>query len=307
MGPISAIGSPAVVPSTNLGEHGPMEPIARRSGFGMVEMMVASAMLALLMVGFMTFSKMQSKTTRQIASQGGATDLSNGLDVLFGNPRCATTGGFEAGGAPVSVVASGASYTLAADTLRYAAGQVALTTQPDPTIQALIQPSTIDAIQFDALGGAGPNGATGFLYPFRLTARFKNVQGPPPLPLVKYVIAYTDPANKVVGMCFVGNASNTKHATGRVVHGDVISPPPGYNRSDCSLVVTPEDMHVDPDYSGNFGDTNLWGDNHYAGPQAFYDANWQVTCRYGFLEFDNMVPPNWHNDGKCRYVMICTK
>ncbi len=271
----------------------------------MVEVMVASGMLAIVAVGFMTMMKSSTRATRDIASRSNVTDLSNGIDALFGSVGCATTGASLAGGAAGSVVPGAGSYTLTLDTLRFAAGGIAVTTLPNADITAMIQPNAIDSMTFEALGGEGPIG-TGFIYPFRLRVRFRNPQGFPAQPITKFVMIYTNPANVVVGGCFEGVGSRVARASNRVNHNDVINPPGGFTRAECSLIVSPEDTHVDADYGGGFGDTNLWADNHYAGSQAFFDANWRVTCQYGFKEFDTLVPPTWR-PGKCSYLVVCTK
>lgn len=60
-----------------------------------------------------------------------------------------------------------------------------------------------------ALGGDGPNG-TGFQYPFQMQVAFENLNGPPALPLNKFITVYTDSSKKVVGACYSGTG------TGRV-------------------------------------------------------------------------------------------
>jgi len=84
----------------------------------------------------------------------------------------------------------------------------------------------------------------------------------------------------------------------------------GYLITDCKVIVSMEASNLGAGsqgtYGDNFDDLGEWGDNHYAGAQAFYDqTTWKVTCRFGFTIYDD-VNPTWR-DAKCRYLVICVK
>ena len=103
--------------------------------------------------------------------------------------------------------------------------------------------------------------------------------------------------------------SHLDFESGRVTHGSIILPIPGYTTNDCYLMVSNEDNHLGTGYTGTFGDSNSWGDNHYGGSQAFYTEtidSWSVTCRYGFYFWSSGGTAAWQS-GNCRYIQICEK
>jgi hypothetical protein len=100
-----------------------------------------------------------------------------------------------------------------------------------------------------------------------------------------------------------GGDFSVEFETGRVDNGDTIQPISGYQRSECSLILSMEDDHFGTKYGDSFSDQGSWSDNHYGGSQAFYDSNWVVTCRLGFTV--RPADPLWY-DAKCRYLMICS-
>ena len=112
---------------------------------------------------------------------------------------------------------------------------------------------------------------------------------------------------------------NVQVRTGIVTMWSVLGPPTGFGMGDCALLVSMEDSHVGtangylPNYEGDFGD-QPWSDNHYAGIQAYAIGHWdwpgwQIICRFGFTQYDltgQSERPSWI-DGKCRYLMVCSK
>jgi len=123
---------------------------------------------------------------------------------------------------------------------------------------------------------------------------------------VLIVIAYGGTQPQIVGHSL--GEIDLKFETGRVENGETITPIAGYSKNECYLMVSVEDSHHDAKlypYTDQFRDIGHWGDNHYAGSQAFYNSDWKVTCRYGFTPWDNKNPV-WF-EAKCRYLMICAK
>lgn len=186
-----------------------MRPSFARSpaGQSLLQVLIAGVLLSLGSIAFLNVFKSQTKATRNIAAQGGVTDLSHALDALFGSAQCATSGIFLSAGAPAAVTVSGSTYALNLDTIQFATGVVALTSLPDATVTAMIQPYSVSAIAMSALGGSGAAG-TGFQFPFQLKTTFASPSGPPPLPLNKFVTIYTDATRRVVGGCYSGTPTS---------------------------------------------------------------------------------------------------
>ncbi len=183
----------------------------RIRGQTLIGVVITATIMAVMSMGFMSMFRSQSRATRRIAARGGATDLSHGLDALFGSPQCATTGSSNylfGGVSPVTLsVTPGPppSYSVSIDTLNFANGTFAITSDSNATISSLIHPYSISSISFSPLGG---NSAT--MYPFKLTVSFTDPNGGlPALPLIKFITLFTDATNKVVGACYNGGNSNS--------------------------------------------------------------------------------------------------
>ena len=166
--------------------------------------MITTAIMSIVMMNFASMFKMQSKTARNITAIGGVNDLSMGIDLLLTSPQCANLGSTSFllnHGAQATIGGSASNYTLSADTISFANGAPML--YPSPTPNPMIQPYSLapatgspPGIQFTALGGQTSN-----TFPFQMKINFTSPSGPPPLPLTKYLTAYTDFSGNVIGLC----------------------------------------------------------------------------------------------------------
>jgi hypothetical protein len=201
--------------------------------------LVLTAIVSIVMTGFLSLYTGLTRSGREITAFGGATDLSHGLDALFQSPNCANLGAnsFTLSNSPVSVVMYGTSpcsglnppppYCLSLDTISFPNGfSTAVTTNANPLIANMIDPYFVNAITFTGIGGQNAT-----QYPFQLTVTFATKTGfslPPPTPIQKYVTVYTDPNNplQVIGACYapVTSAAGAPVTAGMVIGGFYVTP-----------------------------------------------------------------------------------
>jgi hypothetical protein len=169
-------------------------------------------LIGIAMGTFASMCNVQSRANRTIAANQGVTDLSHTLDTFLGSSQCSKispNGSLfsNAGASPVHVTFSGPPscttqhYFLSLDTMQFQSGTLAVTSLPDPTQYLMLQPYSIASISFTALGGNGNFGKGGCEFPFQMKVSFTSPSGPPPLPIVKTVTAYTDASYMVTGAC----------------------------------------------------------------------------------------------------------
>lgn len=175
----------------------------KTQGQSLIQILIGFTLLAILTVSFSKMMISQAKTSRKIAAAGATTDLSHALDTLFGSVQCANIGSsnFSLNATtPVAVTPAAGSYSLSLNTIKFHSGNVAITSQDNPEIAAMIYPYKVDSLVMTPLGGEGACGA-GSRYPFQLKVNFDAPKGAPPPSLTKYVTLYTDASNNVVGAC----------------------------------------------------------------------------------------------------------
>lgn len=185
-----------------------------KSGMSLIGVLVASAAMGVLAIAFIAQFKSQTKASRKIAAWNGVNDISHALDLLWTNPQCPALGMYKNAGANAVVAVSGSAYSLTLDSIFYQSGDVALTSLPNALIKSMIEPYTIASITMNPLGGAAAYGGTGFQYPFQMQIKFGSPQGPPPLPLSKYLTIYTDASHTVTGACTTGSSPAFVNVTG---------------------------------------------------------------------------------------------
>ena len=186
-------------------------------GQSLIPILVSAAIMAIVMTATISMFAYQSGMSRRIAAHSGVTDISESLDLLFGSPNCRSVGYFAYAG-QAAIVTTGPTCLfgncLLVDEIGFSASQPAVATQPKPNIQRMIQPyavapsnGTPPGIEMRSVGAGVPNGA-GFVFPFQMDINFTSPKGPPPLPLTKSILIYTDASKTVKAACFVASSNS---------------------------------------------------------------------------------------------------
>lgn len=286
-----------------------------QSGQGLVQALIATAIMGILTVVFLTMQGNQVKEGQAISEKLAALDFEQALLRIFAdgslctylllNPTPTT---FESSATSIDLPMTSMPVSIATGAPPFAtAGQPASSVAR--TLVLTDRPFSIANIVGSNVGGVGSYTAD-FQVNFDASRLARSIK-----PATVRIGLQTTGAGstQTVTSCVGGYGLQVR--SGRVTNGDTVPTIPGYPKNKCQLMVSIEDAHVGPSYSATGGDAGQWGDNHYGGSQAFYDNNWQVTCRFYFSysawwdvntsTFVTSQPPQWE-DAWCRYVLVCT-
>lgn len=298
--------------------------IQNQKGQSLVQVVVAAAIMAIIMLSMISLQANQAKESRAIIEKLAALDFQQELIRIFSDGTLCTSlltlptprqfnSSTSAPGSP-----NPPSLTLPLSQIPISA---APGSPPFATAGALASPIARTLFvaggrpfQLTSIIGSSSGGVGRFSANF--TVGFDQNQLIRPLsPASVRVSLRTTSAGPIETITGCSSEYGIQVRSGRVTQGDVVPAIPGIPRSNCQLSLMIEDAHVMPSYNSSDGDPGQWGDNHYGGAQAYYDASWNVTCRFLFSfsawwdfttnSFQAFQPPQWF-PANCRYLVICT-
>jgi len=296
-----------------------------QKGQSLVQVMVAATIMAIVMLSMMSLQANQAKENRAIVEKLGALDFQQELIRIFADgslctslltlpsPQRFNSSGSAPGSAnPPSITLPHTQIPINASPGAppfATAGRLA-----SPIARTLFvangRPFRLTDIVGSSSGGIGHYSAN-FSVDFDHSQLIRALQ---PASVKISLQTVSAGVNETITACASGYGVQIR--SGRVTQGDTVPTISGFPRNKCQLSVSIEDAHVAPDYTSSDGDPGQWGDNHYGGAQAFYDANWRVTCRFLFSfaswwdfstsTFQSPQGPRWV-DSWCRYLLICVQ